>query len=92
MLWVRPTLVARESRDEQVLLEIGEHTFILKVCFAAKYEESRDGTRPAPPPPPPPKIFFLKYISVYIYIYALILVILFYKITFCPLNNIIDSF
>ena len=68
MLWVRPTLVARESRDEQVLLEIGEHTFILKVCFAAKYEESRDGginffleyeeSRDGPPSPPPPLKFF----------------------------------
>ena len=37
MLWVQPTLVAREPRDEQLLLEIG---FILEVCLAAKYEES----------------------------------------------------
>ena len=78
MLWVRPTLVARESRDEQVLLEIGEHTFILKVCFAAKYEESRDGginffleyeeSRDGTRPAPRPQIFF-KNILVYIYIY-----------------------
>ena len=42
----------------------------------------------------PTLIFFFKYISIYmyIYIYALILAILFYKITFCPLNNIIDFF
>ena len=44
--------------------------------------------------PPPPPIFFFKYYSIYIYIYicALNLAILFYKITFFPLNNIIDSF
>ena len=30
--------------------------------------------------------------TLYIYIYALNLAILFYKITFCPFNNIFDSF
>ena len=44
------------------------------------------------PPPPPPHNFFLIYIYIYWYIFALILAILFYKIIFCPLNNIIDYF
>ena len=40
----------------------------------------------------PPLIFFFKNIIIIIYMCVLILAILFYKITFFPLNNIIDSF
>ena len=42
----------------------------------------------------PPNCFVKKYqcVYIYIYIYISINVILFYKITFSPLNNIIESF
>ena len=36
--------------------------------------------------------YFFKKIYYYIYIYALNLAILFFKITFCPFNNIFDFF
>ena len=53
-----------------------------------------------PPPPachPTPNYFFLitsvfVYVCVCVCVYILLLTILFYKITLCPLNNMIDSF